>query len=262
MEVLQEGTTPNAEEPSETADTKIPDVAPQTEGDNEEQSEQNTDNQNAKASETEEFLFVNVNHEGRALSREEAVKYAQLGLQKEYLDPFIAKIDYLAAVNGMSREEFIEGQLKSYEEAMRQEIISKFGDDENTVSEMIEFTKQKHKKAYDDMIARQQQAEKTSVETVETRLANEFGELVKEFPELEEKGFKGLPVSVKQAGFKGEKLLNAYLYYKHNENKKIAVAQDSAIKQNKVSVGSLKADSLKEMQTDAEKQFLKALWGK
>lgn len=263
MEALQEGTIPNAEGTNEAAEVNDDAAAPQAAELDTEQSEQSVNNQDEQenGSGSEDYLSVTVNHEERTLNRDEAIRYAQLGLQKEYLDPFIAKIDYLAAVQGLTREEYIEGQLKQQEDTMRQSIIDKFGNDENTIKEMMDFKKQKHKEAYENMLARQKEEEKNTKEAAETRLAGEFAELVKEFPELEGKSFKDLPAEVKKAGFGGEKLLSAYLYHKHSEGKKIAEATAAAEEAAKKSAGSMQGTDT-DGKTEAERQYLNGLWGR
>ena len=237
METLQEGTIPTESQPSETAETEQDAGAPQPAEGNAEQSEGvaiNTDNGT-----DDEFISVVCNHQEKILNRDEAIKYAQLGLQKEYLDPFIAKIDYLAAINGITREQYIEQQLQNHEDAMRKEIADQYGNNENIINEMLEFKKQKHKQLYDDMIDKQKQAEKAAEDSTETRLAEEFAGLKTEFPELEGKEFKDLPKAVKQAGFNGEKLMNAYLQHKHKEAKSIAAAKAQAEEAAKKSTGSM-----------------------
>lgn len=261
MEALEEDTTPNAEPTSETAEAENSEAVPQADEGNAERSDDTPVAENDKENSNEDFLTVTYMHEQKIFNRDEAVKYVQMGVNYERFEPLISKLDYLAAVNGVTREEFIEKQLTSYEEAVRQDIIARFGEDEDTVKEMLDYTKQKHQKAYDAMLAKQKQDEETAKETTETRLAEEFTRLCKEFPELTEKGFKGLPQSVKQAGFKGENLLNAYLYYKHSENKKIATARQSEAEAEKKTTGPMGGDSNENL-TEDEKNFLKGLWGK
>ncbi len=243
MEALQEATVPNEGEPGETADNGTDNTRPQVEEVAKEQSE-------VKESADDSFLDVEFYRESKSLSRDEAVKYAQMGMNYEKLEPVISKIDYLAAINGVTREQYIEQQLQNQEASMRKEIAEKYGNDENIINEMVDFQKQKHKKAYEDMIAKAKADEKTAEENTETRLAEEFAGLVAEFPELEGKSFKDLPKTVKQAGFGGEKLLNAYLQYKHKEAKNIAAAKAQAEEAAKKTAGSMKTDGDKVNATD------------
>ncbi len=254
MEALQEATVPNEGEPSETVETESDNARPQAEEVTEEQSE-------ADVPADESFLDVEFYKNSKSLSRDEAVKYAQMGMNYEKLEPVISKIDYLAAINGVTREQYIEQQLQNQEADMRKQIIDKYGDDESIINEMMAFQKQKHKKAYDDMIAKAKADEKTAEESTETRLAEEFAGLVSEFPELEGKTFKDLPKTVKQAGFGGEKLLNAYLQYKHKEAKNIAAAKAQAEEAAKKTAGSMSSDNI-ETQTAEEKGYLSGLWGR
>lgn len=263
MESLQDETIQNAEETSETVKAEENATATQgAESDAEQSEEVLSDNsEGVQSGEDEFFLPVKFMREEKTLNREEAVKYAQMGMNYERFEPMISKLDYLAAVKGVSRDKYIEQQLQNLESDMRNEIIDKYGEDENTVNDMMEFQKQKHKKAYEAMLEKEKQDDKNTAESTETRLAGEFAELVKEFPELEGKNFKDLPVAVKKAGFSGEKLLNAYLLHKHTEGKKISAATAAQENAAKKSAGSMQGNNA-DGESQADKQFLNALWAR
>lgn len=243
MDTLQDETIQNAGETGETAETEENATSSQGADSETEQSDTGTGNtENVTNESDDDFLPVKFLHEERTLNREDAIRYAQMGMNYERFEPMISKLDYLAAVAGVTRDQYIEQQLQSQEDSMRQQIIDQFGTDENTIKEMMEFKKQKHRQAYDDMIAKRKADEKTAEENTESRLAEEFAGLVSEFPELEGKEFKDLPKAVKQAGFNGEKLLNAYLQHKHRESKNIAAAKAQAEAAAKKSTGSMGTD--------------------
>ena len=262
MGALQEDTVPNAEGTSETAEAEENGTLPEGAESGAELSDngQSGDNADDMQSEADEnFLPVRFLHEERILNREDAIKYAQMGMNYERFEPMIAKLDYLAAVKGISRDRYIEQQLEALDNTMREDIKEKYGEDENTINEMMEFQKQKYKKAYEAMLEQEKQKEKSNAESTETRLAGEFSELVKEFPELEGKSFKDLPAAVKKAGFGGEKLINAYLYHKHSEGKKISAAvaaQESAAKK---SAGTMHSEG--EAQSSVIEAMLKGVRG-
>lgn len=235
MGTLEEETTPIPEETCEIVEADAETTVSQVDEAEDEQSEN---------CEETDFLEVKFNKQYKSLNRDETVKYAQMGMNYERFEPLLSKIDYLAAVNGVTREQFVEGQLKAFEDAQRQSIIERFGSDEEIVDAMMEYTKQKHQKAYSDMLAKQKTDEKIAEETQEVRIAKEFTRLCKEFPELAEKGFDGLPKQVKEAGFLGENLMNAYLQYKHNENKNIAAAKKQAEFAAQKSAGSMGTQSV------------------
>lgn len=263
-EALQEETIPIAEESSETTETPEVSTTPteDTTGGGKSDGEIPEEQQNVDANEN--YLPVTFNHKSINLSREDATRYAQMGMKLEKLDPMLSKIDYLAAVNGKSRDEYIEGLLTSHDETLRKDLSERYGGDENAVNEMFEFTKTKNKKAYEDMIARQKAQEeaddKNARESTETRLAAEFAELVREFPDLAGKQFKDLPAGVRKAGYDGNSLLAAYLFHKHNEDKKAAAAAETAAKQNKASVGSMNSEV--DSASKDEQSFLNGLWGR
>lgn len=261
MDTLQDETIQNAGETGETAEVEGNATSSQGAVSDAEQSETGAgDTNNANGGAEDDFLPVKFLHEERTLNREDAIRYAQMGMNYERFEPMISKLDYLAAVQGITREEYIEQQLKNQEDAMRKEIAEQYGEDENTINEMMEFKKQKHRQAYDAMIAKAKADEKAAEENTESRLAEEFAGLVSEFPELEGKEFKDLPKSVKQAGFNGEKLLNAYLQHKHRESKTIAAAKAQAEAAAKKSTGSMHTDG--EAQSSVIDAMLKGVRGR
>ena len=90
---------------------------------------------------------------------------------------------------------------------------------------------------------------------------DEYEELTKEFPELKGKNFENLPQEVKQAVEKGEKLLTAYLYYRHEEAKRVSAANKAAALADEKSAGSMKSH-LSDGSTEAGRRYLNALWGR
>ena len=247
MGTLEEETTPISEGTSETEEVENEAAQPQADENETEGSEGAV----ANNGEDIDFLEVKFNKQHKSLNKEEAVKYAQMGMNYERFEPLIAKLDYLAAVNGVTREQFIEGQLKSKEDAERQSLIERFGNDEETINAMMEFTKQKHQKAYDEMIARQKADEEAAEESTEARIAGEFATLCEEFPELAEKGFKGLPKQVKQDSFNGENLFNAYLRHLHRESKNIAADKKQEEAAANHSTGSMESQGESSSMGDA-----------
>lgn len=256
LETLQDDTIQSAESTNETAEKNVDDATSQAENAGTEQSD---GAQNADNNDLADFLEVKFNKEHRSLNRDEAVKYAQMGLNYERFEPLIAKLDYLAAVSGVTRAEYLERQLQANEDAVRQDLIDRFGNDEETIEQMMEFTKQKNQKAYDDLIAKMQADEKSAEESEESRIAGEFAELCEEFPELRDKGFKGLPNEVKKAAFSGEKLFNAYLQHLHRESKNTNAAKAQMQNAANKSAGSMEGQGGNETVGDI---FLKGLLGK
>ena len=95
----------------------------------------------------------------------------------------------------------------------------------------------------------------------EKPIFSEYEQLTEEFPELKGKSFEELPQEVKQAAEQGEKLLTAYLYYRHEESKRISEATKTAALADEKSAGSMKSH-LTDGTTEAGRRYLNALWGR
>lgn len=207
------------------------------------------------------YLTVTLENGERRLTREEAEMYARMGLEREYEDPVMIKLDYLAASEGISRDEYVDRQLKLREEESLERIVEQYGDDERVISEMLEYENQKNRRLYDELLSQRSQKKSDIAENTHTRLAEEYAELVREFPELEGKGFAELPTEVKRAGFEGERLINAYLRYRHNEERKIKSALEEKNAADRSSTGSMQASAYDGRGED-ERHYLKSLWQK
>jgi hypothetical protein len=181
------------------------------------------------------FLPVQFNHEEIKLNQKEAATWAQKGMA---YDSLLAPIQRAAALKGMSTKTFVESFEKAQDEAYREELIAKYGEDDmETVESLMELYNQKKEstiKAAEEAEAQKQKEQQTALES---RLADEFIRLQKEFPEIEK--FEALPKAVVNAAAKGQDLLSAYLLYQHQENKKIEAATKSAENARRASGGSL-----------------------
>ena len=201
------------------------------------------------------FLEIRYNHESRGLSRDEAIKLAQKGI---YYQDTYDTLERAATLKGQSVEDFLKSIEADQDNAYRQGLIEKFGDDEDTIGKMMELYNINKQKTLDDARANQKAAAEAQEQSVNERLAQEFVEMKNgDFPELTE--FKDLPEEVKRAAFEGLSLSHAYLKYMHNENKKIAAAKASAEAAAKKSTGSL--GSPEEGKTSFESGFLQGLRG-
>lgn len=243
--VQGEGTTPESE------------TTPQVEEGQGQSSEQGADGNESGVEAIPPFLEVQYNHEKRNLTREEAITFAQKGIhfQKTY-----DAIERVATLKGQSVNEFLNGLETAQDEAHRQGLKEKFGDDEDTINQMMELYNINKQKTLDNAKASQRAAAEQEEQTTHERLAQEFAEMKSgDFPELTE--FKDLPDEVKRAAFGGLSLSHAYLKYMHNENKKIAAAKASQEEAAKKSTGSMAGEKV-DSETEAEKRFLNALWGR
>lgn len=202
------------------------------------------------------FLEIRYNHESRGLSRDEAIKLAKKGI---YYQDTYDTLERAATLKGQSVEDFLKSIEADQDNAYRQGLIEKFGDDEDTIGKMMELYNINKQKTLDDARANQKAAAEAQEQSVNERLAQEFVEMKNgDFPELTE--FKDLPEEVKRAAFEGLSLSHAYLKYMHNENKKIAAAKASAEAAAKKSTGSLGSPE-EEGKTSFESGFLQGLRG-
>lgn len=237
------------------------DNAPQVSGNPEDTSAQSGNSSDTAGGQAEEpvapFLEIQYNHEKRGLSREEAANLAQKGI---YYEGTYNTLERVATLKGQSVEEFLKGLETAEDEAHRQELLAKFGDDTDTVDKMMELYSIQKQKKLDAAKESRKQAAAEAEQSVNERIANEFSEMKNgDFPELTE--YKALPAEVKKAAIEGMSLSHAYLKYLHRENKKIADAKESAAEAAKKTTGSMGADSNENL-TEDEKNFLKGLWGK
>lgn len=253
-------TTPTDAETQQEVDTGADlDTAPQGEGSDGNTSAQGEDG-NANngtgdnPAEVAPFLEIQYNHEKRNLSRDEAITLAQKGIH--YQSTYDA-LERVATLKGQTVKEFLSGMETAQDEAYRQSLIEKFGDDEDTINKMMELYDINKQKTLDNARESRKAAAAQEEQTVNERLANEFVEMKNgDFPELTE--FKDLPDEVKRVAFEGLSLSHAYLKYMHNENKKIAAAKASADAAAKKSTGSMASD--KEDSNPQTSALLKGLW--
>lgn len=262
MNTVLENTTSNEPETSEVPEvSEAPESAQQGAENTENTTEDGEQSANAAEPQTEEssepFLEIRYNHESKGLTRDEAVTLAQKGLHYEGAYKTLERV---ATLKGMSVKEFLNGMETAQDEAYRQELVDKFGDDEDTIDRLMELyiiNKQKTLDAADE--SRKREALEAE-QSVNTRIAQEFSDMKNgDFPELTE--YKALPAEVKKAAAEGMSLSHAYLIYMHKENKKINAAKAAAEVAAKKSTGSM-ADNTVDSNAEAERRYLNALWGR
>ena len=183
----------------------------------------------------EPYLTIKYNHEQKGLTQEEAVTLAQKGMA---YDSLYTPLQRAAALKGMTVKAFIESVEKAQDSAYREELIAKYGEDDmETVDSLMELYQSKKESTIKAAEEAEKQLEAESKSTLESRLADEFIELQKEFPDI--KDFNSLPKSVKKAAADGEHLLFSYMRFMHSETRKAEAAQKSADAAKKASGGSM-----------------------
>jgi hypothetical protein len=181
------------------------------------------------------FITVPFKHEDVPFTHEEAVEWIQIGKKSEDL---LKTIRRAAALQGKSEKEFVESFEKAQDDAYRAELEAKFDDDTETIESLMELYNSKKESTVKAAQLELERQKKEQQDSLESRLADEFIELQKEFPDI--KDFTALPSSVKKAAADGKNLCDAYLRYLHTEKKKIDAANASAEAAKKASGGNLK----------------------
>lgn len=196
----------------------------------------------AEAAEGAEWkLPVRYNHELRELSADEAVSYAQKGMQSESV---MNDLRYLAARSGLgSVGELVKNLKESAEQTRKQELINQLGGDGELVNTILTAESKKWSDAAGVILDNENKALAEENQSATERFASEFISLQKEFPELKE--FKDVPADVVTSAMKLDiSLLDSFLRYKHEENKKITKAQRTETAAKTAATGSGKsADS-------------------
>ena len=246
-----EGTTPIEESAVNTEDNGSA-TAPQ-----EQDPEVSTEIEGGTSTETvpTPFLSIQYNHEDKSLTQEEATVMAQKGYA---YDDLYAKLHRAATLQGKDVKTFIDGFEKAADDAHRAKLEADYGGDTKTIDSLMELYQLKKEstvKAAESELERQKAEKQTNLET---RLADEFIELQKEFPDI--KDFAELPNSVKQAAAEGRHLYDAYLRYLHTEEKKVSAAKASAEAAKKASAGNLDTAD-KENKSVVESALLQGLYG-
>lgn len=205
-------------------------------------------------SQEDDFLEVKFFKENKMLSKTEAKNFAEIGMR---FSGIREQLERVAALKGQTVDELINSLEADQDNAYRQGLIEKFGDDEDTIGKMMELYNINKQKTLDNARASQKAAAEAKEQSVNERLAQEFVEMKNgDFPELKE--FKDLPEEVRRAAFEGLSLSHAYLKHLHNENKKIAAAKASQEDAAKKSTGSMVSG--KDEVNSAESALLKGLW--
>lgn len=258
MNTVLENTTSNETETAEVNEVnETSEGAPTVEEGTENTTESGEQSANAPEEEASApFLEIRYNHESKGLTREEAVTLAQKGMHYEGTYKTLERV---AALKGQSVKDFLSGIETAQDEAYRQELIGKFGNDEDTVNKMMELYQINKQKTLDAAALKRQEEATQAEQSVNQRLAAEFTEMLKDFPELTD--FASLPSEVKRAAAEGMSLSHAYLKFMHRENQKIAAQKAVAEAAAKKSTGSM-ADNTVDSKTEAEKRYLNALWGR
>ena len=268
--------TPEATIPQESASEVTPEVK-ETEGtpaNSDTNDGQGTGNNDSGADdipenhEPEFSLPIVYNKEGRNLNRDEAIKYAQMGLylQESGINlseakEIHAKLDFIATLRGVERKALVDEIFDSDEKTYREELAGE-GMSEKTIDSLVALRNSENKEKYEAAIAKRKADQEALLEqnrkSLESRLADELIELKEMCPEVE--SYESLPDSVKEMAVKGLDLTSAYLRFAHSERVKIEKATKAAEDAAKATAGSLSGEV--NTPDNTQSAFLKGLWGK
>lgn len=203
---------------------------------------------------------VKYNKEYRDLTVEEATVLAQKGLKFDSLAPMMKQIEYMAAADKKTPAQIVQELYEARENSLLDRIKEKTGFDEELTQQLIELERSKAQKAYDAMIQAQEETEKQDKESVNTKLAGEFTELQKEFPDVKE--FNNLPKTVIDTAVKKNiSLLDSYLRYQRSETKKQTTAAKVQSEAAKASTGSQSSAEGNASDT-VENALMSGIWGR
>lgn len=261
VETTTDETTNVGEEVTEEVTT----VAEQPEDNtaDEQESTQGDEAASEEGSEPEdEFsLQVKYNKKTQNLSKDDAVRLAQMGMKFESMQPTLKKLQYLAISDNTTLEKFVDSIVEGIEKSKLERFERKANGDQEILDALIQEDKRKGGKAYEEW----QEAERKALEKEEQdeikALATEFGECLKQLPQLNGKKFEDVPEAVLQLREKHNiSLLDSFLRYEHSNRIASQKAIDKQRKNAESSTGSVvSSDGTGE--GGLSKELLGALWG-
>lgn len=182
----------------------------------------------------ENLIPIKFNKEVKKISLEEAATLAQKGMKYDIICKDYEALKALAAEDGKSVAEYLEGLKNARRESRRNELLQKCGGDTDLAEHFLNL----------------EQAVKKEAE-------NDFNEIKEYFPAIKE--IEQLPEEVVESSrLKGSSLLDEYLRYLLREKQKQKKAEEEIAKADKKSMGSLQNKNGGISPEAVE--FLKGLW--
>ncbi len=191
-------------------------------------------------------FVVRYNHKDRELSREEAVDFAQKGMKLDSLSPMLDDLSYLAAIKGKNPQELIKEYIQTEEDLHKSEIIDNIGSDKKEIVDVLmekyrTENRSKFEKAKNERKQAEEAEEKKAIETLESRIADEFVELKTYVPSIQ--SLSDVPKDVLKEAEKGKNLCDAYLRYQQKEKERIDSARQTAANNSQSSAGRINGDT-------------------
>lgn len=193
------------------------------------------------------------------LSIEQAGQLAQKGMKFDDMRTVMDKLAYLSAAKGQSADKFLDALVEQNENELEKRIKEIAGDDETLFSKLLELEHEKHKTAFNRVLQAQNERALKDEQDENERIAEQFIELSKEFPHLD--NVKAVPQQVFEiAANNGISLLDGYLRYKHFEDTKVKAAQQDELNAAQSSVGSQRSSVVRK--NDVQDAFVKGIWNR
>lgn len=176
----------------------------------------------------------------RELTVEEMTAYAQRGMRYDEIAPVWDELSRLAAERRETPEQLVKGIAAAEERVLYDRLLREAKGDRSVADRLMRLAKSERQAARDNAEREKSVAAENARKTQTERLAAEFVELQGEFPQLRE--FKELPKAVvTMAVNKNMHLVDAYLRYRHAENRKIEQNTKSQQAAAMSAIGSLAA---------------------
>lgn len=224
------------------------------------QTEEATAEGNVTPEDEEPILTVKYDKQARALSRKDAVSYAQKGMKYDSVLPMLESLKYVAAAEGKTLAEFVQAIRDQHDENAMAALVDRCGGNEEIARELFEVEKGKHQAAYENLLKAEKDAETETEEALTRRLADELAAVREEFPEVTE--YSKLPKSVvREADEKHIPLLDAYLRFLHREQRKSEAAKSQQAAAAKASVGAQASAEGNETRDPAIAAMMRGIWG-
>ncbi len=203
----------------------------------------------------EPVITIRYNHQDRPLTKAEAVTLAQKGLKYDSMSEMLNNISYLAAIQDKTPAELIKSYIEAGENIKRQELIDRYGEDNEVIEVLMEKFKNDNQQKFSAVKETIKQKEEAAEQDLNQRIADEFQNMKADFAELTD--YASLPTEVKRAAVNGTPLKYAYLEYKYAQEKLAAAAKSQAEAAAKKSTGSMATD---EGVSSTEDALLRGLW--
>lgn len=202
----------------------------------------------------EDTLTLRYNHQDVELTRDEATKFAQLGMQSEKT---MKSLRYIAAAKGCGVGELVKGMIKNDDEAVFCEYMDKTGGDAELSEKLLDLRHKELENAADAEGIREKSEEKLALNK---RITDELFKLLDNDSEIT--GIDDIPDEVLQNCAQNDTPLELEYYkYAFFNLKRVRDAELKEAAAAKATAGKL-YDSADIGTTPEIEAMLKGIWGK